>query len=359
MSETGPSSGVRPSSMGSMPSTYQRTPSIARSTSARADRHGLPISQTSRRASSSRLAVRASRVAATRARRSGRGTWRQARCRSSAARTAAFAVAPSSRGGPAIGRPSTGLVAGRTRPSALQPESQRLSTRSSRNASGATARQRRQASVQDVPDLRTRGPWRGEGAPGVGSGIVVMRVSALGARSGAGSPDPAGRQAARAGANSRHMDKPSRLQSVMCSRVPSCAHGTSAYARSVGMREELGRARGAPACARGVGARTDHRRTHEASVCVQTIGVRQAHRRTRQASKVRRRPPGATPVTGGRRPAGPPVPPAVPGPGAPSPSGSRRPVLPPPPGPSSWPGRCPRSRRRWLRRGPSSGPRGR
>lgn len=146
--------------MGSMPSTYQRTPSIARSTSACASRQGLPISQTRRRASSSRCSVRASRVAATRARRSASGTWRQARCWSSEARTAWWAVAAFRRGGPAMGLPSTGLVAGSARPSARQEASQRLRTRSSWNASGATARQRCQASAQDVPDFRTRGVLR-------------------------------------------------------------------------------------------------------------------------------------------------------------------------------------------------------
>ncbi len=156
MLDTGPSSGARPATIGSMPSTYQRTPSMARSTSAWASRQGLPISQTSSSASSRGVRSRASSVAATRARRSGRGRCRQARCWSRAARTAWWAVAPSRRGGPAIGLPSTGLTAGRARPSACQAPFQRLRTRSSRKASGATARQRCQASGQDVPDLRVR-----------------------------------------------------------------------------------------------------------------------------------------------------------------------------------------------------------
>ncbi|BFO17144.1 hypothetical protein SHKM778_35320 [Streptomyces sp. KM77-8] len=54
------------------------------------------------------------------------------------------------------GAPSTGLVAGSARPSGCQAEFQRLRTRSSRKASGATVRQRCQASVQEVPDLRVR-----------------------------------------------------------------------------------------------------------------------------------------------------------------------------------------------------------
>ncbi|CAM5616490.1 hypothetical protein SPURM210S_08343 [Streptomyces purpurascens] len=55
-----------------------------------------------------------------------------------------------------MGLPSTGLTAGRTRPSACQAEFQRLRARSSRKASGATVRQRCHASGQDVPDLRVR-----------------------------------------------------------------------------------------------------------------------------------------------------------------------------------------------------------
>lgn len=166
MLDTGPSSGTRPSTIGSMPSTYQRTPSMARSTSACARRQGLPISQTSRSARSSRCWVRASRVAATRARRSSSRMCRQARCWSREARTAWWAASRSRRGGPAIGLPSTGLVAGRARPSARQAEAQRLRTRSSRKASGATARQRCQASFQEVPDFTTS--W-------VELRVVVMR----------------------------------------------------------------------------------------------------------------------------------------------------------------------------------------
>ncbi len=166
MLETGPGSGARSTSIRSMWSTYQRTPSMARSTSARASRQGLPISQTRRRASRSRCSVRASRVAATRAPRSGSGRWRQARCWSRAARTARTAVGASSRGGAAMGVPSTGVVAGSTRPSHCQVEAQRFRTRSSWKASGAAVRQRVQASCQAVPRLRVS-----RGVPG--SGVLL------------------------------------------------------------------------------------------------------------------------------------------------------------------------------------------
>ncbi|MFE3213647.1 hypothetical protein ACFXNX_00500 [Streptomyces antimycoticus] len=65
-------------------------------------------------------------------------------------------VGGSSRGGPAIGVPSTGVMAGRVRPSRCQVPSQRPRTLSSWNASGAAARQRCQASPQAVPGLRVR-----------------------------------------------------------------------------------------------------------------------------------------------------------------------------------------------------------
>ena len=51
---TGPARGVRPSSMPSISATYQRTPSMQRSTSAVARRHDLPISHTSNSDSRSR-----------------------------------------------------------------------------------------------------------------------------------------------------------------------------------------------------------------------------------------------------------------------------------------------------------------
>ncbi len=54
MLETGPASGWRPASIGSISSRYQRTPVTVRSTEVSAWRQGLPISQTSSRASSSR-----------------------------------------------------------------------------------------------------------------------------------------------------------------------------------------------------------------------------------------------------------------------------------------------------------------
>jgi hypothetical protein len=44
MFDTGPGRGLRPSTCRSISSTYQRTPSSPRSTSAQASRHGLPIS---------------------------------------------------------------------------------------------------------------------------------------------------------------------------------------------------------------------------------------------------------------------------------------------------------------------------
>lgn len=183
---TGPGSGARSASIRSISETYQRTPSMARSTSAWASFQGLPISQTRSRASSSRCSVSASRVAEILALRSVNGTWRQARCWSREARTACSAASASRRGGPAMGVPSTGLVAGSGSPSGCQAPAHRLRARSSRNASGAAARLRCQASCQDVPGLRMS----------VGAGVArasrcafevdgevgAIVVSALGAR---------------------------------------------------------------------------------------------------------------------------------------------------------------------------------
>ena len=64
---------------------YQRTPSSARSTSAQASRHGLPISQASSRARSSRASASASTAAVTRAWRSASGVVAQSMCASAAA----------------------------------------------------------------------------------------------------------------------------------------------------------------------------------------------------------------------------------------------------------------------------------
>lgn len=95
------------------------------------------------------------------------------------ARTACWAVAASRRGGPAMGVPSTGLLAVRARPSCCQDAAQRLRTRSAWNASGAMVRQRCQASDQAVPGLRVR-----VGASALMGRVGAMEVSALGAQSG-------------------------------------------------------------------------------------------------------------------------------------------------------------------------------
>ncbi|CAM5259353.1 hypothetical protein SANTM175S_02074 [Streptomyces antimycoticus] len=63
----------------SISTTYQRTPSMARSTSAWASRQGLPISPTRRRASSPRCSQSASRVAGPRPARPGAGRQRRHR----------------------------------------------------------------------------------------------------------------------------------------------------------------------------------------------------------------------------------------------------------------------------------------
>ena len=64
----------------SISSTYQRTPSRQRSTSATASRHGLPISQTNKRASRSRWRTIVSIAAVTRSRRSAKPTFDHAAC---------------------------------------------------------------------------------------------------------------------------------------------------------------------------------------------------------------------------------------------------------------------------------------
>jgi hypothetical protein len=142
MFDTGPPSGWRPASIGSISSRYQRTPETVRSTEVSAWRQGLPISQVSSRASSSRLASSWSTQRATRARRSSRSTPVQRRCSAAAAATASSAWPSGSIGGPAIAPPSTGLEASAGSPASRHSPPHRLRTRSASNASGATWRQR-------------------------------------------------------------------------------------------------------------------------------------------------------------------------------------------------------------------------
>ena len=147
---TGPSSGTRfagfPStsreSIPSMFSTYQRPPSRQRSTSAHAAFHGLPISQASSSARSSRTPSIASIAALTRRFRSSRSTFPHSRWARAAARTASSAVAESTLSIEPRVVPSTGEVCADAVPTARHSPSIRFAGPSSANASVATPRAR-------------------------------------------------------------------------------------------------------------------------------------------------------------------------------------------------------------------------
>src|SRR5690348_3872330 len=148
---TGPGSGVRPAVCRSISATYQRTPSSARSTSAQASLHGLPISQTSSEASRSRCSVSASSAAVTRALRSGSATLAHERCASSAEPTAERATAEETRDSCVSVEPSTGVVTKEGEPASCHELEKRLRNRSTANASGATEAAREITSVQAFP----------------------------------------------------------------------------------------------------------------------------------------------------------------------------------------------------------------
>jgi hypothetical protein len=151
-----------------------RASSSAVSTADCACCQGAPVSQTSSSANSVRYSARASTAAPTRVRRSCGVSSLHARCCSCAASTAARTSASVGDGAAATALPSTGLMPKRTSPppcpsprtSCHVPSRSTRRPPSSVKASGAAARQRRQAWAQEVPGLRRRGV----GPVGVGGG---------------------------------------------------------------------------------------------------------------------------------------------------------------------------------------------